>query len=191
MERKDNGAKQPGFCHRLFNFIMKNLSLYRHRDVSAQTEQEESKPSISDEYKGNEERDVKWLSVNEEGVFPLIPPIMTIPVEHVEDKQEDKKKEGSVRIEIGKQEKDQDMMKWRPSMREGTYERENDDKLEGGELKKVPLGRPPSQERNEGEASAGRPAKPPVAGVVLSDIDKKAGAWIRWKKESFGSLAAS
>jgi len=215
MERKDNGAKLMRFCHRIFNFVMNNLSLYsqrqvtnERRSVSTQTEREEGRPSTSIEHKGVEERDAKSRSVDEEGDIPLIPPVITIPVEamdmtsavmtSVEGKQENEKKRRSNRVRSGKREKGTSrddegpdvVMNRRPSMGVSTHDSDDDDdKLEDKEsTKKVSLGRPPSQQRNEGEASAVRPAKPVAR--AASNIDKKVDDWIRLKKESFESFSS-
>lgn len=207
MEGKENGAQPIGLCRRLFNFLAKNLSLYPQKQLttgrksSAESEQNETEPFIRGDVATKEvEKDLKsefYQSVDVEGEAPLVPPIVTIPVEQVErvpltsaEQLQDEKKKKSIRINSGTQQKDaprddkgQDVLKRRVS----TGKRHEDDgKSKDKELKKeVSHGRLPPPVSSEGEASLRKPAK--SVERAASNIDKKVDAFIQERKKSFAS----
>ncbi|ONK78073.1 uncharacterized protein A4U43_C02F14010 [Asparagus officinalis] len=181
MERKDNGAKQLGFCHRLFQFVMKKFAFNTRNQVTlgrnplAKTDQEEIKPSVRENsvVNGVAEKD---CDVDE---VPLVPPIITIPVVIQEatekanvDNKRERKKRKQVQVKSGTKEEGENV----PKMHEKVGDK--------GLKKTMSLDGQPWKATNEGKVSDVRPVTPVVRSV--SNIDKRFETYIRERKESFG-----
>lgn len=174
MEGKDNKGKPPGLCHKIFRFLVKNLAFYTPRKVTiGRNPSEGSKPSIREEHAakivaGRGAKPPSGHSFDEEGEVPLVPPIITVPVEYPEVPLVPP----IITIPV--------------EYPESLGEKESDDRFKDRELeqkkkKKVLLDHPPSlQEQQEGEVTGVRPAKP--VGRLVSNIDSKVDAFIREKK---------